>query len=360
MTDPNLEIAILLLDLAETHRPSPRYWGYKRASRTIRRYPQLLTELTEREILKIPNIGPASMRVIREFMNEGRSPTVERAIAASGRPSEIAQREPLRRNFLSAAMVERVLEQPKNGAVSRRDYLGDFQMHSQGSDGADTIAQLASACVKRGYRCMAVTDHSYGLPIAGGMTMEAMRAQREEIASVNRTYGDRFHVFQGVEANILADGTLDMQEQELRELDLVVASPHSSLRKTIDQTSRMLAAVSLPGVHILGHPRGRVFNLRLGVIADWPAVFRRAAETGVAIELDGDISRQDLDYRIATAARKCGCLFALDSDAHAGDQLWMADYAIAHARLAGIPVERILNCWPPDKIREWATRAWHR
>jgi histidinol phosphatase-like PHP family hydrolase len=163
---------------------------------------------------------------------------------------------------------------------------------------------------------MCVTDHSYGLPIAGGMTIDRLRAQRAEIDAVNKKYADAFRVFRGVEANIWNDGTLDMQPDELRELELVVASPHSNLRKTIDQTERMLAAASLPGVHILGHPRGRVFSLRAGVTANWPAVFARAAETGVAIELDGDVSR--------------------------------------------IPAERIVNCWPPDRILEWAAKAWSR
>jgi histidinol phosphatase-like PHP family hydrolase len=363
LDDPNQDIAILLLDLAEVYKPSPRYWGYKRASRAIRRHPQFLSELTEREILKIPGIGPATMRIVREFLKVGRSPTVERVVSASVKADEIAGRQALRRNFLSLAMVRKILAEPPagyRGAVTREDYLGDFQMHSRGSDGADTIETLAKACMKRGYRCMSVSDHSYGLPIAGGMTMEKMREQHAEIAALNRKFGDELHIFRGVEANILADGALDMQPGELRELELVVASPHSSLRKTIDQTGRMLTAVSLPGVHILGHPRGRVFNLRLGVIADWPAVFKRAVETGVAIELDGDVSRQDLDFRIATAAKKAGCLFALDSDAHSGDQLWMADCAIAHARLAGIPAARIINCWPVPEILRWAAKAWNR
>ena len=135
---------------------------------------------------------------------------------------------------------------------------------------------------------MSVSDHSYGLPIAGGMTLEKTRGQHAEVAALNKRYGDDFRVFRGVEANILIDGRLDMQRDELRELEIVVASPHSSLRKTIDQTERMLTVVSLPGVHILGHPRGRVFNLRAGLIADWPTVFKRAVETGVAMELDGD------------------------------------------------------------------------
>ena len=245
-----------------------------------------------------------------------------------------------------------MLAEPKRGAVRREEYLGDFQMHSRGSDGSDTIEMLAKGCIKRGYQCMCVTDHSYGLPIAGGMKMDELRAQHAEINKLNKRFGGTFRVFKGVEANILQDGSLDMDPSELPEFDLVVASPHSSLRKSFDQTERMLKVVSTPGVHILGHPRGRMFNSRAGVIADWTAVFKRAAETGVAIEIDGDVSRQDLDFRVAMAAKKAGCVFALDSDAHAANQLWMADYAIAHARLAGIPAARIINCWPPCRYIE--------
>ena len=354
MTDPNLDIAALLLDLSEVYRPSPKFWGYKNASRSIRRHPEFLSEMTEKDILKIPGVGPASLRVVREFLDAGESATVDRIVGESGKMKEIEARRALRRNFLSAAMVRKVLSEPKRGFVRREDYLGDFQMHSRGSDGADTIEMLANGCMKRGYRCMCVTDHSYGLPIAGGMTMDEMREQHAEINKLNRKLGGEFRVFKGVEANILQDGSLDMDPSELTEFDLVVASPHSSLRKTVDQTERMLKAVSTPGVHILGHPRGRMFNSRAGVVADWTAVFKRAAETGVAIELDGDVSRQDLDYRVATAAKKAGCVFALDSDAHAANQLWMADYAIAHASLAGIPAASIMNCWPAAEILRWA------
>jgi putative hydrolase len=354
MIDANLEIASLLLDLSEVYRPSARFWGYKNASRSIRRHPECLSELTNRDILKIPGVGPASMRIAREYLDTGDSPTVARIVSESGRGREIEARRILRRNFLSAAMVNKVLSEPAHGAVARADYGGDFQMHSRGSDGADSIETLARGCLARGYRCMCVTDHSYGLPIAGGMTMKEIRAQHAEINAINKKLGSDFRVFRGIEANILQDGSLDMHPAELPEFDLVVASPHSSLRKSVDQTERMLNAVSVPGVHILGHPRGRMFNSRAGVVADWPAVFERASERSVAIEIDGDVSRQDLDFRLATAARRAGCIFALDSDAHAADQLWMADYAIAHARLARISKDLVVNCWPIEKILEWA------
>jgi histidinol phosphatase-like PHP family hydrolase len=352
--DPNLSVASLLLDVAEVYKPSSRYWGYKNASRSIRHYPEFLSELSDKQILKIPGVGPATLRIAREFLDTGDSPTAARIVRESGKSKEIEGRQALRRHFLSAAMVQKVLAEPKKGAVTRGDYGGDFQMHSRGSDGSDSVETLAKGCLARGYRCMCVTDHSYGLPIAGGMSIEELRAQHAEIDALNKTFGREFTVLKGVEANILQDGSLDMDPAELPGFDLVVASPHSMLRKSVDQTERMLTAVSLPGVHILGHPRGRMFNSRAGVIADWPAVFKRAAANGVAIEIDGDVSRQDIDFRLAIAAKKADCVFALDSDAHAADQLWMADYAIAHATLAGIPRERIINCWPVDKILQWA------
>jgi histidinol phosphatase-like PHP family hydrolase len=130
---------------------------------------------------------------------------------------------------------------------------------------------------------------------------------------------------------------VDVAPDERRDFDLVVAAPHSSLRKSDPQTERMLAAVRTAGVHILGHPRGRIYGSRPGITADWPRVFAAAAENGVAVEIDGDPFRQDLDFALARHAIDTGCLFALDSDAHAIDQWWYADVALAHARPRGRP-----------------------
>src|SRR5262249_39203560 len=149
-------------------------------------------------------------------------------------------------------------------------------------------------------------------------------------------------------------GSVDMQPEELRQLEIVVAAPHAGLRGAADQTSRMLRAVRTPGVHILGHPRGRKYGSRPGVTAAWDRVFRAAAEHGVAIEIDGDPSRQDIDHELAARARDSGCLFALDSDAHATRELSYVETAIAHARLAGLPPERIINCWSLDRLLAWA------
>ena len=115
----------------------------------------------------------------------------------------------------------------------------------------------------------------------------------------------------------------------------------------------MLTALAHPAVRILAHPRGRITGSRAGVIADWDAVFESAAQRGVAIEIDGDPARQDLDHTLASRALAAGCVFALDSDAHTTAQLSYAETAIAHARLAGIPADSIVNCWPLDRLLAW-------
>ena len=172
-------------------------------------------------------------------------------------------------------------------------------MHSEWSDGSPTVQEIADACVERGYQYAAVTDHSYGLKIAGGMSMAEAAAQRLAIDDVNARYDGRFRLLQGIEANIDAAGQLDLTDDEAATFDVVLAAPHSRLRKNDDQTDRMLTAVQHPAVRILAHPRGRITGSRAGVIANWDAVFEAAAQRGVAIEIDGDPARQDLDYTLA-------------------------------------------------------------
>jgi histidinol phosphatase-like PHP family hydrolase len=226
-------------------------------------------------------------------------------------------------------------------------------MHSEWSDGYPTVEEIADVCIQRRYQYAAVTDHSYGLKIAGGMSMADAARQRRAIGDVNARYGDRFRLLQGIEANIDGAGRLDLSDEEAGGFDVVLAAPHSRLRKHEDQTDRMLAAIEHPAVRILAHPRGRITGSRGGVIARWDEVFASAARRGVAIEIDGDPARQDLDHTLAARARDAGCLFALDSDAHTTAQLSYADTAVAHARLARIPADRIVNCWPLDRLLAW-------
>jgi histidinol phosphatase-like PHP family hydrolase len=189
------------------------------------------------------------------------------------------------------------------------------------------------------------------------MSMADASEQRRAIDAANESNGDAFRLLQGVEANISAEGTLDISDAEAKTFDIVLAAPHSRLRRTDDQTRRMLRAVEHPAVRILAHPRGRITGSRAGVVADWTEVFESAARHGVAIEIDGDPARQDVDHALARLALAAGCFFALDSDAHTTAQLAYAETAIAHARLAGIPPDRIVNCWNLDRLLAWIAES---
>jgi putative hydrolase len=354
--DTNSRIAGLLRDLASVQKSQQSKWGYKRAAAAIVGLEEPIETLVlpDGSLRKIPGIGPSSTRVIMEVLQTGSSPTVERAIGESGRASDVKKSRDLRGHYLSRAQVLAALRNRKLTGPQLADYRGDLQMHSDYSDGSQTLHDIVEAGLARGYAYCAVTDHSYGLPIAGGVSMNELAEQHREIDLLNAQYGGRFRLIKGIEANIRADGSIDMEAEEIRQLEIVVAAPHSSLRSAADQTARMINAVRTPGVHILGHPRGRMYGSRPGVAANWDRVFAAAASSGVAVEIDGDPARQDIDHDLAARAIEAGCLFALDSDAHSTGELRYAETAIAHARLAGVPAERVINCWPVGRLLEWA------
>jgi histidinol phosphatase-like PHP family hydrolase len=354
LIDINGIVSAALRDFAWVQNSTQSRWGYKRAAASIRRLERSLPDLLDAGVLpRIYGIGPASTRIILEVLEHGFSPTVERAIVESGQQQEIARRRALRTGFLSRAEVVRLIALDVPGIVDVKDYRGDYQMHSVWSDGVDTIAQMAEGAMARGWNRIAVTDHSKGLPIAGGMSIETMRRQHDEIDALNQAFEGRFRVLKGVEANILTDGTLDLKGEELAGVEMLLAAPHAKLRLLDDQTGRMLAAVRTRGVHVLAHPRGRMSDSRPGISADWDRVFEEAAAGGVAIEIDGDPARQDLDYQLADRARDAGCLFALDSDAHDTQAFIYTETAIAHARLAGIPASQVINCWDLPRLLGW-------
>jgi putative hydrolase len=355
-TDVNLEVGALLLDIAAVQENRGSAMGYQRAASAILSLDRQIIDLEgEEDMASIAGVGPATLRIIIEYLETGTSAFVEAAIPRSSKgQKEVDKQRNLRTNFLSRARVASIMAADEG--VGPSDYRGDFQLHSEWSDGSETLENVVAGCMARSYTCAAITDHSYGLSIAHGMTMEEVALQHVEIDRINAALDGRFRLFKGIEANLRNDGTVDMEPEELRTLDLVVASPHSLLRRPDDQTARMLTAVRQPNVHILGHPRGRKYSNRPGVTADWDAVFEAAAETEVAIEIDGSWNRQDVDWELAARALGRGCIFALDSDAHYPSELQDAVVAMAHARLAGIPRERIVNCWSDDEIIAWSER----
>jgi histidinol phosphatase-like PHP family hydrolase len=356
VTDINSIVAGWLRDLAFVQKSPQSRWGYKRAASAVLYLDVPIDSLLKPDgtLEKISHVGPASTRVILEVLQAGESAIVNQAVEASVNREDILRRRGLRSNFLSRSAALAAMRSRKPQAPALKDYLADLQMHSDWSDGSQTLEDIIETGISRGYTHSAVTDHSYGLPIAGGLPMTKVVEQHREIDVLNVKYSGKFRLLKGIEANIRADGSVDMTQSELAQFEIVVAAPHSALRSSNDQTPRMLAAVQTPGVHILGHPRGRMYGSRPGVSADWEKVFAAAARCGVAVELDGDTARQDLDYDLARRALASGCLFAIDSDAHATDQWWMAETALAHARIAGVPRARVINCWPLGKLLDWA------
>lgn len=292
-----------------------------------------------RSLTELPAVGPTLDRIIRSWLEN---------------PPDVPTAPAIRQHFLTATETRAIL-----GA--NPDWLhavkGDLQMHTVWSDGSGSIEDMARAAVDRRYEFIAITDHSKGLKIAGGIDEEQLQQQSEEIATVNgkvKAEGRRFQILRSIELNIDPRGKGDMDSKALANLDLVLGCFHSALRKKEDQTERYIAALHNPDIHILGHPRGRIYNYRLGLRADWARVFAVAAELDKAVEIDGYPDRQDLSLDLLKLAKKAGCRISLGTDSHDPLQLRFMDYSLAAAIQAGIDRRRILNFMTADELRAWA------
>jgi hypothetical protein len=233
--DVNARVGALLRDLAYAQSSQQKMFGYKRAASAVLGLDEPLTDLLARHggrLPRIAGIGPATTRIIEEVLASGWSPTVEEAVAKSDRALDIRRRRTLRAGFLSRAAVLQALVDPALGPSLRSAYRGDFQMHSEWSDGSPSLEEIAEACAARGYEYAAVTDHSHGLKIAGGMSMDDVVRQHETIDRINAQRATSCRLIKGVEANIGADGQLDLSDDEARVFELVLAAPHSKLRVT--------------------------------------------------------------------------------------------------------------------------------
>ncbi|HYP39317.1 MAG TPA: DNA polymerase/3'-5' exonuclease PolX [Chloroflexia bacterium] len=238
--------------------------------------------------------------------------------------------------------------------VKITDIKGDLHCHSTWSDGAESILDMARAAKARGYRYMAITDHSQSLTIAKGLTIERLHAQRREIEEAQRVVGGDFRIFHGTEMEIKLDGTLDFPDEILEWLDIVVASIHSGLRQPGEQvTQRALNAVRNPHVDILGHPTGRLINQREPSAMDVSAVIKEAAQTGTALEINAAPDRLDLDDIYVKEAMEEGCLLSVDTDAHHRDNYSLLEYGIGIARRGWATPDRILTTWEPDRLEAW-------
>jgi len=215
---------------------------------------------------------------------------------------------------------------------------------------------MAEAASDRSYEYIAITDHSKGLKIAGGIDEHALKKQGNEIAKLNALLsksGRQLVVLRSLEMNLNRRGEGDMSPESLAALDLVLGSFHSSLRIVEDQTDRYLAALRNPHIQILGHPRGRIYNFRIGLTADWSRVFAEASRLDKALEVDCYPDRQDLNVRLLKIARKHGTRISLGTDAHHPWQLEFIELGLAAILRAKLPAERIVNFMPVEQLRSW-------
>jgi putative hydrolase len=244
-----------------------------------------------------------------------------------------------------------------NAATALRAALrGDCHTHSDWSDGGSPIEEMAVTARELGHEYLVLTDHSPRLTVANGLSAERLTRQLEVVAACNEKLAP-FRILTGIEVDILADGTLDQTEELLALLDVVVASVHSKLRMPADEmTKRMLTAVANPHVDVLGHCTGRIVTgprQRPESQFDADAVFAACAERGVAVEINCRPERLDPPTRLLRLAVSLGCLFTIDSDAHAPGQLDWLPHGCERAASCEIAADRILNTRPAPELLTW-------
>lgn len=324
-------IAFLLeRQLAETHRIK----AYRRAADRLERVgPVEVSRLAAAgDLTTLAGVGPKTARIAQEALDGGVPTYLTELESAAGPLAE--------------------------GAAEVRSWIkGDLHTHSEESDGGSPIAHMAAAAIGTGLEYMALTDHSPRLTVANGLSPERLRDQLERVAALNAELAP-FRILTGIEVDILDDGSLDQEPELLDQLDVVVASVHSKLRMESEpMTRRMVRAIANPRVDVLGHCTGRRVlegrGFRPESTFDAEIVFEACRRFGVAVEINSRPERRDPPTRLLELAVDTGCVFAVDTDAHAPGQLDFMDYGCARIADLGIPRERIINTLPVDDLLAW-------
>jgi DNA polymerase (family 10) len=240
--------------------------------------------------------------------------------------------------------------------VETGDIRGDLHVHSRASDGENTLEELAEAAMARGYRYLAVTDHSRSLAFTNGLTEERLKEQREEIDRLNQEFPN-FRLLAGTEVDILADGRLDFDDRVLSQLDVVVASAHSGFRQDQETLNRRFeAALKNENVDIIGHPTGRKIGRREPYALDVGRVLELAADTGTALEINSSPDRLDLNDVYVRQGRDLGVRFAIDTDAHQVNSLDDLRYGVLTARRGWAQKQDFVNSLDLDDLEKWLKR----
>jgi putative hydrolase len=318
--DPVRELRQIAFQLERAGAPTYRVRAFRRAAQVVSDLPQ--GELAERidagTLTQLAGIGPATAQAIQQ--------------AAAGE-------EP--------AYLSRLLQDaaPLQYSGLRAALRGDCHTHSDWSDGGSPPQEMADAARELGHEWMALTDHSPRLTVANGLSPERLEQQLELVAELNAELAP-FRILTGIEVDILEDGSLDEREDLLGQLDMVVASVHSKLRMpAAEMTPRMIAAISNPHVDVLGHCTGRMIAGRGRPESEFDPerVFGACIERGVAVEINCRPERQDPPDWLLRIAADMGCLFAIDTDAHAPGQLDWLGSGCLRAEAVGIEPDRVIN-----------------
>ncbi len=236
--------------------------------------------------------------------------------------------------------------------VEPTEVRGDLHVHTNRSDGIDSLEAMVEAAVAKGYEYVGISEHSPSLVIANGLSVDEVRIHRARIRALNEMYAGRITVLMGTECDILEGGALDYPDEVLKDFDYVIAAVHSKFTlPEKDQTRRVVTAVSNPYVSILAHPTARLIGKREPIAIDLEAVMEAAAKSGTAIEVNAFPDRMDLNGAQARRAKRLGCTLAVDTDSHSRAHLDFMRYGVGSARRGWLGPEDIVNCWTLDRVR---------
>lgn len=338
----NGELAEALFQLGESHPAGELRLALMRAAYAVFDLPRELGPAR-----RVPEAIPLEVLPTFTMLRGCRTSDALDAAVARLSGGLRAARIDARAGFLTAAEVAAALTAP--AALPAGELRGAVHFHTRASDGAASLETMARTALRGGAAWSVVSDHTRGLECVNGLDDEGVRRQARALAAWNRRHGDDHRLLHGLEAEILADGSLDLP-RAARQGVLVLAAIHTGVGDRRDQTGRLLRALGEPGIWALAHPQGRLFARRSGIRANWELIFGAAAAAGVLIEINGFPRRQDLDVALIGLALASGCRLVLASDAHHPRHLAFDRTALALATHAHVPRSVIVNFDPLDRL----------